>query len=98
MQRFLEVEQAAVAPAPVDQDWRAMGLCAGGDPDLWFSVGAFEHKQAKMICRRCPVKRQCLTYAMEAPVDHGIWGGMTERERRRHRRTAPGGDWRAVVS
>lgn len=70
----------------LDQDWRALAGCAQTDPDLWFSPGAVEHKEAKRICRECPVRKQCLTYAMEAPVDHGVWGGLTERERRRHRR------------
>ena len=97
MQSSIGFEQTSPLVPPPDQDWRALGLCAGSDPDLWFSVGAFEHKQAKMICRRCPVRRQCLTYAMDEPVDHGIWGGMTERERRRHRRSAPGGDWRSAL-
>ena len=70
----------------LDQNWRAEGLCAAKDPDIWFSVGAVEHKYAKTICRQCPVQAECLRYAMEAPVEHGIWGGMTERERRRARR------------
>ncbi len=69
-----------------DQDWRSASLCAKGDPDLWFAVGAVEHKQAKSICGRCPVQSACLQYAMSAPITHGIWGGMTERERRRVRR------------
>lgn len=79
-----------------DQNWRALGSCAGADPDLWFSVGALEHKQAKTICRQCPVRMSCLEYAMEEPVDHGIWGGMTERERRRQRRKAGVGNWRSA--
>ena len=70
----------------LDQDWRSQAVCARTNPDLWFSPGAVEHREAKRICRECPVRRQCLNYAMEAPVDHGVWGGMTERERRRHRR------------
>lgn len=81
-----------------DQNWRALGSCATSDPDLWFAVGALEHKQAKLICRTCPVRKECLAYAMDAPVDHGIWGGLTERERRRYRRKAPGGDWRSAIS
>ena len=72
----------------MDQDWRALAVCAQTDPNLWFSPGAVEHKEAKRICRECPVQRQCLKYAMEAPVDHGVWGGLTERERRRRRRLA----------
>jgi WhiB family transcriptional regulator, redox-sensing transcriptional regulator len=69
-----------------DQDWRAQADCAKTNPDLWFAPGAMEHKEAKRICRHCPVQRQCLSYAMSAPVDHGVWGGLTERERRRQRR------------
>ncbi|MFP5299420.1 MAG: WhiB family transcriptional regulator [Actinomycetota bacterium] len=81
-----------------DQDWRAFGSCASFDPEIFFAVGAQEHRQAKSICGDCPVRSQCLAYAMEAPVDHGIWGGMTERERRRHRRLAQNGDWRRALA
>lgn len=80
-----------------DQNWRAHGLCASKNPDLWFSIGALEHKQAKSICGRCPVRGECLSYAMEEPVDHGIWGGLTERERRRFRRQG-GTDWRSLLT
>ena len=80
-----------------DQDWRALALCAGSDPDLWFAAGALEHKLAKRVCRRCPVRSECLAYAMDAPIDHGIWGGMTERERRRYRRQAGAQDWRVIL-
>ncbi len=72
-----------------DQDWRSQAICAKTDPDLWFSPGAVEHREAKRICRDCPVRSQCLSYAIEAPVDHGVWGGLTERERRRRRRLNP---------
>lgn len=82
-------------PSTNDQNWRAHGLCAAEDPDLFFAAGALEHKIAKRVCRGCPVQAECLTYAMEVPIDHGVWGGMTERERRRARRRATNGDWRA---
>ena len=82
----------------LDQDWRAHALCANTDPDLWFAAGAIEHKDAKRVCRSCPVQKQCLTYAMDAPIDHGIWGGMTERERRRVRRKAGNADWRSMIA
>ena len=74
-----------------------MGSCASMDPDLFFSVGATEHKIAKKVCRNCPVRGECLTYAMDAPIDHGIWGGMTERERRRYRRQAGTAGWRSLL-
>jgi WhiB family redox-sensing transcriptional regulator len=90
---------AAAAPrgALLDQNWRALASCAQIDPDLFFAVGAREHKLAKRICRTCPVRRECLAYAMDEPVDHGIWGGMTERERRRYRRQAGPAGWRSLV-
>ena len=78
--------QQATQEIYLDQDWRAGALCAGTDPDLWFSPGALEHKEAKRICRDCPVRRECLNYAMHSTIDHGVWGGLTERERRRVRR------------
>lgn len=86
-----------VAPTQ-DEDWRAGALCARTDPDLFFAVGAREHREAKSICKQCPVRRQCLVYAMEGPIDHGIWGGMTERERRRFRRQAGPEGWRAKLA
>ncbi len=79
-------------------DWRARARCAGFDPELFFAAGALEHRIAKRICRACPVRAQCLAYAMEQPIDHGVWGGLTERERRRYRRVASEGDWRLLVS
>jgi WhiB family redox-sensing transcriptional regulator len=81
-----------------DQDWRARALCAKTDPEIFFAPGALEHKVAKRICRLCPVQRECLVYAMEAPMDHGVWGGLTERERRGFRRRAADGDWRLQVA
>lgn len=81
-----------------DQDWRAQALCSRIDPDLFFAVGAREHREAKSICKQCPVRTQCLVHAMEAPIDHGIWGGMTERERRRFRRHAGIEGWREKLA
>ncbi len=94
---FQERESLISLALATDQDWRAEGLCSKSDPDLWFAVGALEHKLAKSICRSCPVRRDCLAYAMEAPIDHGIWGGFTERERRRVRRNAGERDWRTAL-
>ncbi len=83
--------------ATADQDWRSQALCAKTDPDLWFAVGSVEHKLAKRMCRACPVRQECLAYAMDGCMDHGIWGGLTERERRQLRRRAGRTDWRAIV-
>lgn len=86
----------SVAPRDlIDDDWRADALCARSEnPEIFFAPGALEHKIAKSICRLCPVRRQCLIYAMEAQVDYGVWGGLTERERRGFRRKRGDGELR----
>ena len=86
-----------MSAAVADEDWRAGALCSRTNPDLFFAVGAREHREAKQICKQCPVRMECLVYALEGPIDHGIWGGMTERERRRFRRQAGAEGWRAKL-
>lgn len=93
MQTGISRTAHAVDASWEDEDWRTLGLCGQKDPDLWFAVGALEHKVAKSICQRCPVRTECLRYALEEPVDHGIWGGLTERERRRLRRQVARSEW-----
>jgi WhiB family redox-sensing transcriptional regulator len=67
-------------------NWRASGACPDADPDLFFPIssagrGAGQLAQAKAICARCPVRRECLEFAYaNAPV-HGVWGGTTLDER-----------------
>jgi WhiB family transcriptional regulator, redox-sensing transcriptional regulator len=67
-------------------DWRKAGACLAADPDLFFpvSVGAAaesETTRALRICDGCPVKRQCLDFAMRTGEASGIWGGTTPEER-----------------
>lgn len=76
-------------------DWRARGLCLTEDPDLFFPIGgvgsgpaAIQTDDAKAVCRRCPVIRQCLAWAVDAGPVEGIWGGTTEAERRALRQGA----------
>jgi len=65
-------------PASFD---RSRGNCASGDPDALFVQGA-EQNVAKRICKGCPVRYDCLADALDNRIEFGIWGGMTERERR----------------
>ena len=73
-----------------ENDWRTDAACRGMDPELFFSPESFESKQekddrevvAKAACARCTVRTECLEYAIEAGERYGIWGGMTEQERR----------------
>ena len=57
--------------------------CRTFDPDLWFSDAPAELELAKSLCVDCPVRVECLEYALKYRIDHGVWGGCSERERRR---------------
>ena len=75
-------------------DWRHYAACAGADVETFFPVGnskeALEANDAKAYCRTCPVVEHCLQYALRNRVDQGVFGGLTEHERRRllRRKTA----------
>jgi len=72
-------------------DWQLEGMCRGSQSHLFFSPVAFERKEdrerrearAKAICEVCPVLEPCAEYALTLSEAYGIWGGMTENERRR---------------
>ena len=61
-------------------DWSERAACKGTDPDELFVFGAAQHR-AKLICRGCPVRTECLADALDYRIEFGVWGGMTERER-----------------
>jgi WhiB family redox-sensing transcriptional regulator len=68
-------------------DWRHRAICRDEDPELFFPVGTsgpalLQIAEAKTVCRRCPVVTECLTWALESGQDAGVWGGMSEDERR----------------
>ena len=67
--------------------WMADGLCAEVDPDLWFPEKGGSTREAKALCRRCAVRADCLDYALLHDERFGIWGGESERSRRRLKRT-----------
>lgn len=75
--------------------WRCRAACRGKDPELFFPVGSAgpalaQIAEAKKICARCLVRTACLASAITTGQEYGIWGGLTEDERRRLRR------WRAT--
>lgn len=70
-----------LAPSAEDRRWTAEALCASGDPDRLFVTGAAQREAAK-LCRDCPVQMQCLADALDNQVEFGVWGGLTERQRR----------------
>jgi WhiB family redox-sensing transcriptional regulator len=71
--------------APEDT-WQARGSCVGVDPDLFFPQRGESVVEAKAICVGCPVRAECLAHALERNERFGIWGGLSERERRAIRR------------
>ena len=66
--------------------WQDQAACLGMDPDLFFPERGASTREAKSICRTCVVNGECLEYALANAEKFGIWGGMSERERRRIRR------------
>jgi WhiB family transcriptional regulator, redox-sensing transcriptional regulator len=69
-------------------DWGSRGACRGGDPDDLFVQGAAQNR-AKTVCFGCPVRTECLADALDNRIEFGVWGGMTERERRALLRRRP---------
>ena len=70
------------APGP----WVSRGACRGAPTDLFFPEEPGEAEAALQVCQRCPVRAECAAYALAIPGLEGIWGGLTEADRRRHRR------------
>ncbi|PPG20557.1 WhiB family transcriptional regulator [Rathayibacter toxicus] len=68
--------------------WQADSLCAQTDPEAFFPEKGGSTRDAKKICSSCEVRAQCLEYALENDERFGIWGGLSERERRKLRRRA----------
>lgn len=69
-------------------DWTARAACKGSNPDELFVQGAAQNR-AKVVCMGCPVRTECLADALDNRVEFGVWGGMTERERRALLRRRP---------
>lgn len=69
-------------------DWRRDAACRDGDPDRLFVRGAAQ-REAKLVCFGCSVRTECLAEALDHRIEFGVWGGMTERERRALLRRRP---------
>jgi WhiB family redox-sensing transcriptional regulator len=69
-------------PAPA---WQVQAACRGCDPELWYMDRGESTTEAKAICRGCVVREECLEFAVTQKEKFGIWGGLSERERRKIR-------------
>lgn len=67
----------------ITTSWRDKAACRGLDPDIFYPVSDEDAETAKGICAACPVREACLEYALANRERDGVWGGATERERRR---------------
>lgn len=81
-----------------DQHWTARGACAKASPDDLFVEGAAQ-RAAREVCDACPVRLECLVDALDHRIGFGVWGGMTERERRALLRRFPEVEsWRELLA
>ena len=91
---FVDVLRLGVAGAYSDAEetnslsWQADAVCAQTDPEAFFPEKGGSTRDAKRICSGCDVKQQCLEYALANDERFGIWGGLSERERRKLKKRA----------
>ena len=84
------VEGTRVTALPAPEDWQTGAACRGQSAVIFFAPTHFERKearaarerQAKAVCSACPVRKECLNFALRLREPHGIWGGLSEMERR----------------
>lgn len=80
-----------------NEGWAHRAACRQGQPDDLFVRGAEQHR-AKRVCAGCPVRTECLAEALDGRIEWGVWGGMTERERRALLRRRPNvTSWRTLL-
>ena len=75
--------------AEASSAWVAQAACAGMDAELFFPDQGQSAAEAKAVCRGCPVRFECREHAMRNGERFGVWGGLSERDRRRMRRLQP---------
>jgi len=71
-----------------EMGWQEKALCAQTDPEAFFPEKGGSTREAKKVCLSCEVRSECLDYALKNDERFGIWGGLSERERRRIRRAS----------
>lgn len=81
----------------LSENWSAQAACAEQKPDELFVQGAAQ-REARAVCFSCPVRKECLADALDNRVRYGVWGGMTERDRRAILRKRPFEEsWAAII-
>ena len=75
--------EMTVHETPDEYAWMLHGKCRGVNPADFFPSDGLGVEAAQQVCKTCPVRVECLEYALENRIEHGVWGGASERERRR---------------
>ncbi|WP_225506999.1 MULTISPECIES: WhiB family transcriptional regulator [Mycolicibacterium] len=78
---FFPVTSLPIAPPGADTDWQERAVCAQTDPESFYPEKGCSPRDGKAVCAGCPVRKDCLHHAITAPEYHGIWGGLTRKER-----------------
>lgn len=84
-----EADELALTLRSRSESWQLDALCAEVDPELFYPERGGSTKEAKRVCLGCEVRPECLAYALDHDERTGVWGGLSERERRRLKHGAP---------
>lgn len=79
---FDGLEPRLAVPTTDERPWAAFAVCRDRDPDAFFPLTPEGERDAIRVCQGCPVQMDCLEFALEAKVRFGVWGGVTEKQRR----------------
>ena len=79
---FDALEPSMAVPITEERPWAAFAVCRDRDPDAFFPLTPEGERDAMRVCQGCPVQMDCLEFALEAKVRFGVWGGMTEKQRK----------------
>ncbi|MBP3089405.1 WhiB family transcriptional regulator [Corynebacterium sp. sy017] len=91
-------KNSSSSAANLRNEWVLQAICRDGDPDALFVRGAAQ-REAAALCRKCPVMMQCRSDALDNKVEFGVWGGLTERQRRAILRKNPDvTDWATYLA
>lgn len=85
---YPEPKPVAIPLGTSEREWAPYALCAQTDPEAYFPEKGGSTREAKQVCRACPVRPNCLEWALIHDVRFGVWGGLSERERRKLKRQA----------
>lgn len=88
MHELLLITGEELADDGTELSWQERSLCAQTDPEAFFPEKGGSTREAKKVCIGCEVRQECLEYALEHDERFGIWGGLSERERRKLKKRA----------